>query len=195
MDTRCSRASPRSFDPLLEALLAEITRPRVGHGVLVLRLCEGLFIQALRSQLLDVNWNDRGWFRVVADPVLRTWPGPGATDTDAVQSVAELAASVNRSPRRSSARFRELAGFTPSAHLRHTRARRAARMLRDGETDLARIAHLTGYRSRPSFCRAFKRELGVSPAAYWRRVHGRRFPRQRDPEAVFAPGSDPSEPE
>ena len=39
---------------------------------------------------------------------------------------------------------------------------------------------MTGYRSRPSFCRAFKRELGVSPAAYWRRVHRRPFPRHPD---------------
>jgi len=37
---------------------------------------------------------------------------------------------------------------------------------------------VTGYGSRPSFCRAFKRELGVSPAAYWRGVHKRPFPRQ-----------------
>jgi AraC-like DNA-binding protein len=173
-------ANPGSFGPLVDAFLTEMERPRVGSRVIALRFLEALFIQALRCHLLDVNWNDRGWFRVLADPVLKPWPGPGASDGGGVESVNELAASVNRSPRRASARFHDLAGFTPSDLLQQTRARRAARLLREGETDLARVAHVTGYRNRPSFCRAFKRELGVSPAAYWRRVHRRPFPRQPD---------------
>jgi AraC-like DNA-binding protein len=169
---------PRTFEPLLDAFLAEADRPRVGSGTIALRFLEALFVQALRCHLLDVNWNDRGWFRVLADPVLRSWPGPGTSDAGSVATITDLATSVTRSPRRSSARFRELAGFTHSDLAQQTRARRAARLLREGETDLARIAHVTGYGSRPSFCRAFKRELGVSPAAYWRGVHKRPFPRQ-----------------
>ena len=170
--------APRSFGPLLDGFLAEMSRPRIGQEVLIVRFCEALFIQGLRSHLMDISWDDRGWFRAVADPLLGTWPGSGASEIGALESLSGLAACVGRSPRRSSARFRKLAGFTPSDLLQRTRARRAARLLREGATDLARIAHVTGYRNRPSFCRAFKRELGVSPAAYWRSVHGRRFPRQ-----------------
>jgi AraC-like DNA-binding protein len=157
-------------------------------------LLEGLFIQALRCHLVDLRWNDRGWFRVVGDPVLRSWPGPGASDgSGGAKTVADLAASVNRSPHRASARFRELAGFTHSSLVHQTRARRAARLLRDGETDLAELAHLMGCRSRQSFCRAFKRELGVSPAAYWRSVHRRPFPRRpEEPENTF---SEPEAPQ
>jgi len=172
-----SGANPRSFGPLLDAFVAEMERPRVGTETIALRFLEALFIQALRCHLLDVNWNDRGWFRVLGDPVLMSWAGPGSPESGGVASVVDLAVSVNRSPRRSSGRFRELAGFTQADLLQQTRARRAARLLREGETDLARVAHITGYRSRPSFCRAFKRELGVSPAAYWRSVHRRPFPR------------------
>jgi AraC-like DNA-binding protein len=146
---------------------------------MIARLLEALFVQALRCHLVDFRWNDRGWFRVVGDPVLRSWPGPGASDgSGGARNAVELAASVSRSPRRASARFRELAGLTHSRLVRRTRVRRAARLLRDGETDLERIAHLAGYRSRPALCRAFRRELGVSPAAYWRSVHRRPFPRR-----------------
>lgn len=173
---------PASFEPLLEAFLTEVERPRPASKTVIAVLLEALFIQALRCHLVDLRWNDRGWFRVVGDPVLRSWPGPFANDgTGGVRTVADLAASVHRSPHRASARFRELAGFTHFRLLQQTRARRAARLLREGETDLARVARLTGYRSRQSLCRAFKRELGVSPAAYWRSHHRRPFPRRPEP--------------
>jgi len=176
---------PASFKPLLEAFLTEAERPRRASRTIIAVLLEALFIQALRCHLVDLQWNDRGWFRVVGDPVLRSWPGPGANDgSGGAKNVTELAASVNRSPHRASARFRELAGFTLSRLVHQTRARRAARLLREGETDLARVAHLMGYRRRQSFCRAFKRELDVSPAAYWRSIHRRPFPRRpEEPEA------------
>lgn len=172
--------APRSFGPLLDALLAEFVLPVLGREVLVLRLCEGLFIETLRWHLGDLQWTDKGWLRVLADPGLRAQLGPALSETGKVETVKALAAAAGRSPRRFGARFRQFAGFTPSELIRDTRARRAARLLRQGETDLARIAHVTGYRSRPSFCRAFKRGLGVSPATYWRSVHGRRFPRQAE---------------
>jgi len=169
---------PASFEPLLEAFLTENERPRRASKTLITVLLEALFIQALRCHLVDLQWSDRGWFRVLGDPVLRSWPGPEAGNGTGVKNAAELAASVNRSPGRASARFRELAGFTHFRLLGRTRARRAARLLREGETDLARVAHLVGYRSRQSFCRAFRRELGSSPAAYWRSIHRRPFPRR-----------------
>jgi AraC-like DNA-binding protein len=189
---------PASFEPLLEAFLTEMERPRRASKTIITLLLEALFIQGLRCHLVDLRWNDRGWFRVVGDPVLRSWPGPEASGGSGggVRTVVELAASVNRSPHRASARFRELAGVTHSRLVRRTCARRAAWLLRQGETDLTRVAHLMGYRSRSSFCRAFRRELGVSPAAYWRSVHRRPFPRRPEqPAGDSAERRDPPEPE
>jgi AraC-like DNA-binding protein len=168
----------RSFGFLLDAVLAEFAHPVIGREVVVARLCEALFVEVLRHHLIDVNWNDTGWLRALADPVVRSGLDAGRDEQGNVIALPDLATASGRSRRRFGARFRQFAGFTPSDYLLGTRARRAARLLRDGETDLSRIAHVTGYRSRPSFCRAFKRELGVSPADYWRSVHHRRFPRQ-----------------
>ena len=65
-------ANSKSFGPLLDAFFTEMGRPRVGSPAIALRFFEALFVQALRCHLLDMNWNDRGWFRVLADPVLKS---------------------------------------------------------------------------------------------------------------------------
>lgn len=188
--------APGSFEPLLAALLAEHALPMLGRGEVSRAVCEGLFVQALRMHLHDLDWTDKGWLRALADPVIKGFvdsAGPGEPSAETVRSLAEAS---GRSARRLRARFAQFAGASPSELIRHSRARRAARLLRDGETDLARIARLTGYRTRQALCRAFKRELGVSPAAYWRSTNGRRFPRQ----PAKAPrnsdeGCDPPQPE
>jgi AraC-type DNA-binding domain-containing proteins len=170
--------APGSFEPLLAALLAEYAMPMLGRREVSRALCEGLFVQALRMHLHDLDWTDKGWLRALADPVIKgqlSPPDPAGPSSETVRSLADAS---GRSERRIRARFAQFAGSSPSEHIRRSRARRAARLLRDGETDLARIARLTGYRTRQAFCRAFKRELGVSPAAYWRSANGRRFPRQ-----------------
>lgn len=144
--------------------------------------------------LHDLDWTDKGWLRALADPLIKghvASAGPGGPSSETVGSLADAS---GRSERRLRARFAQFAGSSPSELIRRSRARRAARLLRDGETDLGRIARLTGYRTRQAFCRAFKRELGVSPAAYWRSTNGRRFPRQpANARPNSDEGSDPPE--
>jgi hypothetical protein len=74
---------PRSFIPCLHALREELAIPVLGASVIASRLCEVLLVQALRAHISDVSWNDRGWFRMLADPLLREQLGeasrPGAT--------------------------------------------------------------------------------------------------------------------
>jgi AraC-like DNA-binding protein len=168
----------RSFGFLLEAVLAELMYPTIACEAVVPRLCEALFVEVLRHHLIDFSWDETGWLRALGDPAVRS----GLDASRDVQGnpipLRDVSRSSGRSRRRFGARLRQFAGLTPSEYLLGTRIRRAARLLRDGETDLSKIAHLTGYGSRPSFCRAFKRELGLSPAQYWRSVHHRRFPRQ-----------------
>lgn len=165
---------PRSFGPSIDALLEELAIPMLGRRAIVQRVCEVLVVQALRMHLGDLSWDDRGWFRALADPVLRQHL---AWTVDAAGRVGGLARSAGRSPRRLGARFLKFAGTRPSQFLRTARARRAALLLRDGETDLERVAALTGFGSRQALARAFRRELGISPTEYWRNVHRRPFPR------------------
>lgn len=189
-----------SFALTVDALLDESLRRLPGRMEVIRQLSEVLFVLALRSHLDDVCWNDVGWFRALADPLLRDhlhWAPEGRS------SVEALAQAAHRSSRRIRARFGQFAGLRPSSFLRSARARGAARLLRHGEADLERIAALTGYGSRQALARAFRRELGVSPTEYWRQVHRRPFPRVHPPPSsaptveasTSAARPHPSEPE
>ncbi len=170
---------PRSFEPCLDALREELAIPTLGGGVVTSRLCEVLLVQALRKHVTDdLTWTDQGWFRMLADPLLREQL------TEASRSgttVASFARAMVRSRQRARARFAQFGGTLPSTFLRQARIRRAAELLRAGETDLARVASVCGFGSRRALSRAFRRELGVTPAAHWRSVHQRPFPRRNRP--------------
>jgi len=192
---------PRSFGPAMDTVLEELSIPVVGRGAIVRRLCEVLFIQALRMHLGDLSWDDQGWFRALADPVLREHMHLAANP---FASVSVLASASHRSTRRIRARFLQFSGSRPAVFVREARVWRAAALLRQGESDLEKIAALTGYGSRQALARAFRRRLGVSPTEYWRQVLSRPFPRARraptcEPPRGSVPSScgwrDPAQPE
>ena len=168
---------PRSFGPSFHALREELSIPTLGAEIVLTRLCEVLFVQALRDHIrTDLGWYDKGWFRMLADPLLREQLGEASLPSGTVGSFAR---ALGRSRQRARARFSQFGGTSPSAFLRHARIRVAAELLRSGETDLARVASASGFGSQQALSRAFRRELGTSPAAHWRSVHRRPFPRRR----------------
>jgi AraC-like DNA-binding protein len=174
---------PRSFEPSLHALREELAIPTLGGGVVASRLCEVLVVQALRAHISDdISWTDKGWFRMLADPLLREHLAeatrPGAT-------VNSLARALGRSRQRTRARVIQFGGTSPSSLIRQARVRGAAELLRAGETDLERIAEATGFSSRQALSRAFRRELGVTPAGHWRATHRMPFPRRKKQTAVL----------
>jgi len=84
-------AGPASFASTMSAMREELSCPLLGGRAIAKHLCEALFIQALRSHVADQSWNDRGWFRMLADPLVREQLGalerPGAT----LEGIAALA--------------------------------------------------------------------------------------------------------
>lgn len=188
--TSASRG-PRSFDPSLHALREEQLIPTLGQAVVASRLCEVLFVQALRKHITDdLCWTDQGWFRMLADPLLREQLAAASRPGSTVSSFAH---ALTRSRQRTRARFTQFGGTTPSRFLSQSRVRRAAELLRAGESDLERIASACGFASKQTLCRAFRRELGMTPAAHWRATFRRPFPRRRQAPgaqaAVAAAGS------
>jgi AraC-like DNA-binding protein len=168
---------PRSFRPSVHALEQELSIPVLGAEVVLERLCEVLFVQALRDHIRDdLAWNDQGWFRLLADPVLSEQLAEMSQPSGSVSSVAR---AVGRTRQRTHARFRRFGGASPSRLLRHARMRLAAELFRAGETDLGRVATKCRYGTQQALSRAFRREFGTSPAAYWRSLHHRPFPRRR----------------
>ena len=158
------------------ALLAQTVRllahesfaDRPGTATVVNRLCDALFIYILRSHLAAGSATGSNWLRALVDPDV----GPAIrlihSDVSADWTVARLAAGVGMSRSAFAARFTRVVGEAPRHYLTSLRLQRAAEMLRNGGTDIDRVAERVGYESVAAFSKAFKRAMGVAPGAYRR---------------------------
>ena len=168
---------PRSYPPLLDALLEELSFARLGREALTRRLLDSLLLQLLRTEVLHGSSARDAWLGALADPVLRTC----LDDADALSTrapVRSLASTSLRSPRRLSARVKAASGAGLRSLAQQLRIQRVLQLLEQGIHPLTRIAHQSGFSSVSALCRAFAREVGTSPGAYWRRIHQRPLPRR-----------------
>ncbi len=104
---------------------------------------------------------------------------------DAPVSVAELAASVDRSASHFARRFTAATGESPRRHLERLRVERAARLLITRDATILEIALDCGYAGHETFTRAFVRRFGLTPSrwratAATRRASGPQRPRAQD---------------
>ncbi|MDH4612725.1 AraC family transcriptional regulator [Pseudomonas sp. BN102] len=78
-------------------------------------------------------------------------------------SVAELAQVACLSPSHFHAQFKDCVGLTPHQYLLKTRLDRAARLLRESDQALVRIAEECGFSSQSALTTAMRRYLGLTP--------------------------------
>ena len=159
--------APEWLDTTLRLLSQEAMAARPGMTAVLDRLCDVLFIQALR-----------GWIRMGADveglPLAVRDPAIDEA-IDLMQrfpaqpwTVESLAQRVALSRSTFAERFRRLSGETPMEYLAHWRMHLARRHLGGGQESVARIAERVGYESEAAFAKAFKRTVGLAPGAYRR---------------------------
>lgn len=178
-------------ESLLETLNAELLHPRLGVSAIVVHLLEVFLIQGFRSELRGGVWRPLGWLGALTDPVLRT----GLLDSEdgsALASVGALSAEVHRSTRTVSERVKSFSGTPPGRLLRQLRMERALRQLEQDEPTLDDLARDVGYATASTFCRAFRREVGCTPAEYWRRTRSRPFPRRARHSSLRAASDEDS---
>ena len=136
----------------------------------VARLAELFVKQAVREYVDRLPAGASGWLRGLTDPAvskaLSIIHQRYAEDLD-VEGLAQEA-GVSRTVL--GERFGELLGEPPMRYCARWRMRMAANMLRDGKQNTANIAYSVGFNSEAAFNRAFKREYGVPPATWRRRV-------------------------
>ena len=154
------------LDTTLAFLSCEATSVRPGASAVLDRLCDVLFIQALRGWVGQEETD--GWPAAVRDPavgealdLIHRLPAEPWT-------VAGLADRVAMSRSAFAERFRRLAGEAPMEYLARWRMHLAARRLREGRETVALVAERVGYESEAAFAKAFKRLVGVAPGAYRR---------------------------
>ena len=171
LHTSLSRAGEmHNLSGAARLMAEEIDRNSPGSAYVVERLLEVLCAEAIRAHLESASPAEAGWFKGLKDPVvsraiaaIHAAPGDGWT-------VPRLAAQVAVSPSRFAARFVEATGESPMAYVAKWRMSVACRRLARSRQAIEQIASEVGYESVAAFNRAFRKHLGVPPAAWRSRV-------------------------
>lgn len=151
-----------------EVIGTESQHPRPGSDVVTARLADILVVQVVRSWLESVT-PDRGWVAGLRDPFLGRALAAFHAEPGAPWTLESLAAEAGMSRSAFAARFRDLLGEPPMSYATAWRMDVAARLVRERELPLARVAERVGYQSEAAFNRAFRRAHGMTPGAYARR--------------------------
>ena len=88
-------------------------------------------------------------------------------------SVGAMAARAHMSPRHFARAFRAETGLTPARYVEQVRLEAARRSLEETSQPVQAIARACGFGTAETMRRCFLRALGLSPAEYRRRFHGR----------------------
>lgn len=141
---------------------------RAGSESILARLSELMFIEVVRRYFEALSPDEAGWLAGLRDPFVGKalallHAGPARNWT-----IEELARDVGLSRSVLAERFADLIGLPPMQYLAKWRMQIAVKHLSAGTANIATIAAETGYGSEAAFSRAFKKIVGVPPAA-WRR--------------------------
>lgn len=156
----------RRLTTLVELVAEEACGHRPAREVIVARLLEVLFIEALRSTASTAA--SPGLLRGLGDDRLalairRMHENPGKPWT-----VVQLAKEAALSRSTFFERFKQTLGMAPMAYLLTWRMALAKNMLRRREDSIAEIAQRVGYSSVSAFSVAFTRYTGLTPGCYSR---------------------------
>jgi len=92
-----------------------------------------------------------------------------ADNCECPKPVARMAERAGLTSRTFARRFRAATGYLPMDYVHATRIERAKALLESSDAAVDDIGHVVGYEDPASFRRLFKRETGLTPAAYRRR--------------------------
>jgi AraC-like DNA-binding protein len=165
-------------EQFVQLAAAESASRRPGGEALLERLSEMLFVDAIRRHVEQMPEESTGWLAGLRDrfvgralALLHEQPGFAWT-------VDELSRKVGLSRSALHERFLELIGQPPMQYLTQWRMQLASRLLRDTRSTVASVALDVGYDSEAAFARAFKRSVGLPPAAWRRQQSAARLPQR-----------------
>jgi AraC-like DNA-binding protein/mannose-6-phosphate isomerase-like protein (cupin superfamily) len=160
------RASPW-LSSTVQLLIAESAARSPGGTVVVSRLVDVLFVQALRTFIMSTRCKESG-LRALGDAQIGKALQLVHERPAEPWTVEGLARAVGLSRSAFAARFTELVGESPLGYVSRWRMTKAAELLRESDLSMLDVAERAGYRSEAAFNRAFKRHEGTAPARYRR---------------------------
>ena len=149
---------------LVRLIVEESHADRAARELVLNRLLEVLFIEALRS--VKGETASPGLSRGLADARISTALKLLHEAPEYVWTVPELARRTNLSRSAFFDAFRQAIGLPPMEYLLNWRMALAKGMLLRNEHSVGVIAESVGYRSASSFSVAFRREVGIPPSQY-----------------------------
>lgn len=148
-------------------LASEMANPAPGSGLVVRRLADILFVQALRAHIESKSGScNSGLLRAFFDPHIGVALKSMHGKVEAPWTVESLAAASGMSRSAFAMRFKEMVGETPLEYLTTWRMQKAASLLRNGDKKLIDVARSVGYDSHAAFSKAFKRVVHVAPRQF-----------------------------
>lgn len=164
------------LDPgLIELVTRELGRDALAQTSLLDRLVDVVLISSVRAWLADHPTDTPGWISASRDPAVAAALQAIHAEPGHPWTIDELAARGAVSRATLAARFRQQVGVPPMTYLTRWRLTLASDLLDDHGRTLAAIAHDVGYGSAFAFSTAFKKQFGVSPAAYRKRIRADRM--------------------
>lgn len=165
-----SATDPRAqpwLGSIVQLLLAESATAGPATALVQQRLADVLLVLALRALMQPQHCPQHG-LRALSEPKIAEALGLMHAKVDHDWTLATLAAGVGLSRSSFAARFTELVGEPPLQYLTRWRMARAVELLEDHTLSIEEVAGRVGYRSAPSFTKAFKKWQGQSPGVYRR---------------------------
>ena len=150
----------------LQLLAVETARRSLGTDIVVSRLADILFIQAIRAHAASSEAEASGWIGALTDPRLSRAFAAIHARVQHPWTVEDLAREAGMSRSAFAARFRDSVGLSPLDYVTRWRMFRAGTLLRRGDRSIAEIATKVGYENESAFAKAFKRVTGITPGAY-----------------------------
>ena len=147
---------------------AEIAAGRPGSEMMLAKLSELLFLEAVRRYAETLPDGQTGWLAGVREPYVGHALALLHRDIARRWTVDDLGREIGLSRSALADRFLRLLGVPPMHYLASWRMQVAMRKLRHTTGSLAQIAEAIGYESEAAFSRAFKKAVGTAPGA-WRR--------------------------
>ena len=162
-------------NPLMRELLAAALgeKDHLGEGarVVLAKLSELMFVQAMREHIKSLPASAANWLSGLRDEhvgrALRLIHTSPAKDW----SLETLARESGLSRSAFAERFTRFSGEPPMQYLGRWRMQVAAGLIESGVT-LSAVAERVGYTSEAAFQRAFKKHVGTSPGEWRKRARG-----------------------
>ncbi|MFT3807100.1 AraC family transcriptional regulator [Arenimonas sp.] len=142
-----------------------------GREAMLERLSEMMFVDAVRRHIDRMPEQSTGWLAGLRDRYVGRALALMHEEPAAPWSMDELGHKVGLSRSALHERFVDFIGVPPMQYLTQWRMQLASRLLRESQSTVLSIALRIGYDSEAAFGRAFKRLVGMPPAA-WRRQQG-----------------------